>query len=173
MSCLYSYRQYEESGGDLNSLRNASELSFGTDSCTSYSLDVDVVLQLYTKNTGTEVRANLSLCQRIDGQWCCGKCNSAVASCLALSLQNMEPPAEWRSTDACCACCLLLCMQGVLVKVYALNCWKLYTSTQDEPDLNLELAGVAPTHTITLSTPADPMVRSVTCLYSITCLSEV
>lgn len=55
-------------------------------------------------------------------------------------------------------------MQGVLVKVYALNCWKLYTSTQDEPDLNLELAGVAATHTITLSTPADPMIRSVTLL---------
>jgi hypothetical protein len=50
-------------------------------------------------------------------------------------------------------------LQGVLVKVYELNCWKLYTSTQAEADLNLELAGVAPTHTITLNTPADPLVR--------------
>jgi hypothetical protein len=57
------------------------------------------------------------------------------------------------------------------VKVYELNCWKLYTSTQDEPDLNLELAGVAPTHTITLGTPADPFVRCACCLcqYLMTC----
>jgi hypothetical protein len=54
--------------------------------------------------------------------------------------------------------CFML-LQGVLVKLYELNCWKLYTSTQAEADLNLELAGVAPTHTITLNTPADPLVR--------------
>lgn len=57
--------------------------------------------------------------------------------------------------------CLLLLppTQGVLVKVYELNPWKLYTSTQAEADLNLQLAGVAPTRTLTLNTPGDPMVR--------------
>jgi hypothetical protein len=47
----------------------------------------------------------------------------------------------------------------VLVKVYELICWKLYTSTQADADLNLELAGVVPTSLITLQTPADTMVR--------------
>lgn len=95
-------RQYEENGGSLEALRNTTELGFAADSRSSYSQDDDVVLQLHTKNTGTE---------------------------------------------------------GVLVKVYELNSWKLYTSTQSEADLNLQLAGVAPTRTLTLNTPADPLVR--------------
>ena len=54
---------------------------------------------------------------------------------------------------------LHLGLQGVLLKVYELNSRKLYTSTQAEADLNLELAGVAPTHTLTLHTLPDPLVR--------------
>lgn len=49
------------------------------------------------------------------------------------------------------------------MKVYELNCWKLYTATQAEADLNLELAGVAPTRSITLHTPTDPLIRWVPC----------
>jgi hypothetical protein len=52
------WRQYGEApqGGDLKLLQDASELAFAADSRSSYSLEEDVVLQLHTKNTGTEVR---------------------------------------------------------------------------------------------------------------------
>lgn len=63
----------------------------------------------------------------------------------------------------------LLLLQAVLLKVYELNCWKLYTATQAEADLNLELAGVAPTRTITLQAPADPMIRCVRRLHTLGC----
>lgn len=54
--CTCKCRQYTENGGSLEALRNATELSFAADSSSSYSLDDDAVLQLHTKNTGTEVR---------------------------------------------------------------------------------------------------------------------
>lgn len=50
-------RQFAENGGDLNALRDSTELAFGADSRSSYSLKEDVVLQLHTKNIGTEVSA--------------------------------------------------------------------------------------------------------------------
>jgi hypothetical protein len=55
LSCLC--RQYEESGGDLAALRAESELAFAPHSRSTYSLADDVVLELHTKNIGTEVGA--------------------------------------------------------------------------------------------------------------------
>jgi len=46
---------YEYSGGSLSSLRDATELAFAADSCSTCSVPDDVVLQLITKNTGSEV----------------------------------------------------------------------------------------------------------------------
>jgi hypothetical protein len=54
---MLSCRQYEESGGDLAALRSESELAFAPHSRNSYSLADDVVLELHTKNIGTEVGA--------------------------------------------------------------------------------------------------------------------
>jgi hypothetical protein len=61
-------RQYAENGGSLDALSNATELSFAADSRSSYSLDDDVVLQLHTKNTGTEVGAPAN---SMDALWRC------------------------------------------------------------------------------------------------------
>jgi len=50
-------------------------------------------------------------------------------------------------------------LQGVVIKVYEINTWNYYTTEGAEVDLDLELAGVAPTKTFTLNTPDDPMIR--------------
>lgn len=73
--------------------------------------------------------------------------------------KQAQSPACGECSVACTFHCRCCCLQGVLVKVYELICWKLYTSTQADADLNLELAGVVPTSLITLQTPADTMVR--------------
>eukprot|EP00878_Enallax_costatus_P030191 GHUV01032852.1.p1 GENE.GHUV01032852.1~~GHUV01032852.1.p1 ORF type:complete len:459 (+),score=125.05 GHUV01032852.1:409-1785(+) len=49
--------------------------------------------------------------------------------------------------------------QGVLVKVYEINCWRYYASECQEVDLNLQLSGLAPTKTIHTDTPQDPVIR--------------
>lgn len=49
-------RQYEQNEGSLSALRDATELRFAANSRTTYSLQDDVVLELFTKNMGTEVR---------------------------------------------------------------------------------------------------------------------
>lgn len=49
------YRQYEQNEGSLSALRDTTELRFAANSRTTYSLQDDVVLELITKNTGTEV----------------------------------------------------------------------------------------------------------------------
>lgn len=54
LSCC---RQYEENGGDLATLRGESELAFAPHSRSTYSLTDNVVLELHTKNIGTEVGA--------------------------------------------------------------------------------------------------------------------
>lgn len=56
---------------------------------------------------------------------------------------------------------LAVLLQGVIVKVYEVNCWSYYTSEGQEVDLNLELSGVAPSKTLVLKTPQDPVIRWV------------
>lgn len=53
-------RQYEQNEGSLSALRDATELRFAANSRTTYSLQDDVVLELFTKNMGTEVCAACS-----------------------------------------------------------------------------------------------------------------
>jgi hypothetical protein len=53
-------RQYEQNEGSLGALRDATELRFAANSRTTYSLQDDVVLELFTKNMGTEVRVAYS-----------------------------------------------------------------------------------------------------------------
>eukprot|EP00879_Flechtneria_rotunda_P002126 GHRR01002308.1.p1 GENE.GHRR01002308.1~~GHRR01002308.1.p1 ORF type:complete len:2960 (+),score=1151.97 GHRR01002308.1:374-9253(+) len=52
-------------------------------------------------------------------------------------------------------------VQGVLVKVFEINCWNYYTAEGTEVDLNLELSGVAPSKTLHIKTPEDPIIRSL------------
>eukprot|EP00882_Tetradesmus_deserticola_P006661 GHRQ01007014.1.p1 GENE.GHRQ01007014.1~~GHRQ01007014.1.p1 ORF type:complete len:836 (+),score=324.85 GHRQ01007014.1:510-3017(+) len=50
--------------------------------------------------------------------------------------------------------------QGVLVKVYAINAWNYYTSEGRQVDLDLELSGLAPSQTLALQTPQNPVIRT-------------
>jgi hypothetical protein len=47
----------------------------------------------------------------------------------------------------------------VLVKVYEINAWNYYTSEGCQVQLSLELSGLAPTTTVALNTPQDPVIR--------------
>jgi hypothetical protein len=49
--------------------------------------------------------------------------------------------------------------QGVLVKVYEINAWNYYSSEGRQVDLGLELSGLAPSHSLALQTPQDPVTR--------------
>lgn len=54
---LVCCRQYEANEGSVSALRHAIELRFAANSRTAYSLQDHVVLDLFTKNIGTEVGA--------------------------------------------------------------------------------------------------------------------
>lgn len=56
-------------------------------------------------------------------------------------------------------CCLCLLTQGVLVKVYEVNAWNYYTSEGRQVELSLELSGLAPSKTLALQTPQNPVIR--------------
>lgn len=56
---LMCCRQYEANEGNVSALRHATELCFAANSSTAYSLQDDVVLELFTKNIGTEVGAGI------------------------------------------------------------------------------------------------------------------
>jgi hypothetical protein len=47
----------------------------------------------------------------------------------------------------------------VLVKVYEVNTWNYYTSEGKQVDLTLELSGLAPSQTLALQTPQNPVIR--------------
>lgn len=64
-------------------------------------------------------------------------------------------PAEAATSSVC-----HFLSQGVLVKLYEINCWNYYTIERKAVDLNLELSGLTPTKTINISSPEDPIIRS-------------
>jgi predicted Fe-S protein YdhL (DUF1289 family) len=58
----------------------------------------------------------------------------------------------------CCTALFFVC-QGVLVKVYEINTWNYYTSEGKQVQLDLELSGLAPSKTLALQTPQNPVLR--------------